>query len=165
MSTLAKRITARRKELGLSASDLANICGISPAAVFKWESGGTSNLKHDHLFMLADALNVRPRWLALGEGEKLAAPPMEAYGAALRRRDDTKDATARGVWERIAARFAKAAMVMILTLPPFQSDAATTSHNILSASFDLTLYTLSGLRRWLSKLVRIQSIRIARFAA
>jgi transcriptional regulator with XRE-family HTH domain len=129
---LAKRIRGRRNELGLSAADVAAICDVSRTAVLKWESGTTENLKHDHLFVVADALNVQPRWLALGEGEKIASPAREAYSVALTKRDKTTDPKARKVWERIAATFAKAAMTLVFALPPFMAPSmsdASILHN------------------------------------
>jgi transcriptional regulator with XRE-family HTH domain len=71
--TLAERIAARRRELGLRQEDLANAAGVSTAAVSQWEKGHTKNLRLEHLFVIADKLKVQPRWLALGQGAKYAA--------------------------------------------------------------------------------------------
>ena len=66
--SLANRIRAQREKLGLKQADLARAAGVSVAAVTQWESGETKNLKHEHLFMIADLLKVDARKLALGEG-------------------------------------------------------------------------------------------------
>jgi transcriptional regulator with XRE-family HTH domain len=71
--TLAERISARRKELGLRQEDLARAAGVSVAAVSQWEKGQTKNLRLEHLFAICDKLRVHPRWLALGQGAKYIA--------------------------------------------------------------------------------------------
>lgn len=71
--TLAERIAARRKELGLRQEDLAQAAGVSTAAVSQWERGETKNLKLENFFAIADKLKVQARWLALGQGAKFAA--------------------------------------------------------------------------------------------
>lgn len=155
METLAARISSRRKELGLSSTDLADLIGISLPAVLKWETGATANLKHDHLFTLADALNVNPRWLALGTGPKIASPAREAYRQALERRD-VSEGRAKQVWERIAAAFAKAAMVMVIALPPL---LATPPANA-NGAFDIKVIrnTHCVLRRWLTRLASLTRV-------
>lgn len=153
MDTLAKRIKGRRSELGLSATDLAALAGISLPAVLKWESGQTANLKHEHFFLLADALNVRPRWLALGDGEKIASPAREAYRMALDYRDKAGNTRARRVWERLAATYAKAAMLLVLVIPPYMlpRTEAATLHNFNYAN-DLTItkvHMVHFVKHWL----------------
>lgn len=71
--TLAERLAARRRELGLRQQDLADVAGVSKAAVSQWELGHTQNLKLDNLFRIADRLKVHARWLALGQGPKFVA--------------------------------------------------------------------------------------------
>ncbi len=115
-TTLAERIRTRRIELGLSVDDLADAAGVSSVAVRKWESGGTSNLKHEHLFTVAEMLNVQPRWLALGDGQKEAYSGRDAYSVALSRRDLAPTEKAKRAWERISLVFAKAAMIAMLAL-------------------------------------------------
>ncbi|HEX2332987.1 MAG TPA: helix-turn-helix domain-containing protein [Burkholderiales bacterium] len=109
MNTLAKRIASRQKELGLTTKDIATLVGVSVQAVGQWESGGTENLKHEHLFALADVLNVSPKWLALGVGPMGELRAEDAFARALDCREATRDQAARKVWERIAASFAKSA--------------------------------------------------------
>jgi transcriptional regulator with XRE-family HTH domain len=76
--TLGERIRARREELGLRPTDLADAVGVSVSAVLYWESGATKNLKNEHLFVLADRLKVNARWLAIGQGPKRLGAAMRA---------------------------------------------------------------------------------------
>lgn len=118
-TTLAERIKTRRAALGLSVDDLADAVGVSAMAVRKWESGGTTNLKHEHLFDVAEALNVSVRWLALGDCAMDGAPNRDAYSTALTRREKAPSERERRAWERIALVFAKAAAIAVLVLLPF----------------------------------------------
>jgi transcriptional regulator with XRE-family HTH domain len=129
METLAQRLVARRHELGLNPVDLASAVGVSISAVLQWESGKTKNLKNEYLFSVADALNVAPRWLATGKGSRVAAASREAYSIALSRRDESENDKQKRSWERIAAVFARAAMVMVLALPPLLSQPQAQFNN------------------------------------
>lgn len=71
--TLAERLAARRRELGLRQEDLAEAAGVTKQAVSQLECGQTKNLKLDHLFKIADRLKVHARWLAIGQGPKFVA--------------------------------------------------------------------------------------------
>jgi transcriptional regulator with XRE-family HTH domain len=142
-TTLSQRIASRRKEVGLTREDLAAAAGVSVAAVQAWESGATKNLKLDHLFTVADALNVNPRWLATERGPKVAAPNMEAYSIALGRRDEAKSQERRKGWERIAARFARAALVLVLAIPPLLvPHPAQAAFNIIFNGIHIAKYLL-----------------------
>lgn len=67
-TTLEQRIAKAMELSGASPARLAKVCGISAAAVTKWTRGRTSNLKNEHLFKVADACQVDPRWLGTGAG-------------------------------------------------------------------------------------------------
>lgn len=60
---VGERIKKRRKELGLSAEDLANEIGKSRATVYKYEKGDIENLPHTTLIPLAEALRTTPEYL------------------------------------------------------------------------------------------------------
>jgi transcriptional regulator with XRE-family HTH domain len=68
LPTIAERlIDAMRVRDGrdpVSASDLARACGVSPAAVHKWQNGG--KLSADNLAAASRALGVREEWLRTG---------------------------------------------------------------------------------------------------
>lgn len=83
---MSTRITEAREYLGLTKSDLARRLGVSRASVTAWETGGVSNLKHEHLFELARLTGFSARWLATGDGPKKAnsASATVAYLPGLR---------------------------------------------------------------------------------
>lgn len=130
--TLAGRIVERRQELGLTPAHLAHAVGVSISAVLQWENGKTKNLKNEYLFALADALNVSPRWLATGRGPKVAAASREAYSIALSRRDEAANDKQKKGWERIAAVFARAAVMVLLTLPPYLAEISSSLRIMLN---------------------------------
>lgn len=53
------------KDAGVSQSELARECGVTPAAVHKWMGGST--LKADNLAAASRALGVREEWLRTGK--------------------------------------------------------------------------------------------------
>ena len=124
-TTLGERIRIRREELSLRPVDLAEAVGVSISAVLYWESGQTKNLKNEHLFALADRLQVNPRWLGIGEGPKRLPVAM-----------------------RVAA---KAAMILavLLLIPPTPSQAVVLS-DITSG-----VYYVKSRRWWLLPRFRI----------
>lgn len=58
MSTIGRRIKERRKELGLSAGDLAKRIGKSKATVFRYENGEIEKLPIDVAKPIAEALGI-----------------------------------------------------------------------------------------------------------
>lgn len=58
-----KRIKARRKELKISAADLAARIGLSKATIHRYENGDIKNIKMPVLESMADILMVNPLWL------------------------------------------------------------------------------------------------------
>ncbi len=61
--TVGERIKKRRKEIGLSADDLALAIGKGRATVYKYEKGDIENLPHTLLIPLAEALHTTPEYL------------------------------------------------------------------------------------------------------
>lgn len=84
MKTLAERLKHARKHRGLTQSALAELIGVSQAAIQKIESGKA--YQTTKLVDLANALKVKPEWLGSGEGEMLlsaqgeALPPESEWG-------------------------------------------------------------------------------------
>lgn len=158
MESMDYRIRTRRKELRLKKVDLAAICGVSETAVGKWERGETSNLKGEHLFTLADALNVNARWLAIGEGPKIASTDREAYEFAITKSRKAIDRE-QMAWHRIAAAFSRAVMLAMVLLMPSQQGEAATSHNHYAPSYfcakSLIKYTFQAIRRWLRRSMKL----------
>lgn len=67
---LGTRIRTARKDRKMTGQELATAAGVTKGAVSQWEKGNVRNLRLEHLFKVADALRVEPRWLATGEGER-----------------------------------------------------------------------------------------------
>ena len=66
MSTVGENIKKRRKELGLSAERLADIIGIAPATIYRYENGSIEKLGTDKLVPIAKALKTTPADLLMG---------------------------------------------------------------------------------------------------
>lgn len=77
--TVYERIRQRRKELGLSAEDLAKALGVSRATVYRYESAGTEKLPSSVLEPLARALLTTPAELM---GWESGSPPVPPFFAA-----------------------------------------------------------------------------------
>lgn len=58
-----KRIKARRKELRISATVLAERIGLSKATIHRYENGDIKNIKMPVLEAMAEVLSVNPLWL------------------------------------------------------------------------------------------------------
>lgn len=61
------RVTARMRELNLTATDISKLTGVSKATVSFWV-GGTNGAKGKNLLALAKALECSPDWLSEGTG-------------------------------------------------------------------------------------------------
>ena len=59
MSDIGARIKHRRKELGYSAEKLAELVGVSPATIYRYEKNEI-NMGADKLQPIADALSTTP---------------------------------------------------------------------------------------------------------
>ncbi len=64
----ADRLKLSRKAAGVTQQQLAEACGLTTAAVSKWEQGLTDSVLAANLYCVADFLRVDPRWLATGDG-------------------------------------------------------------------------------------------------
>lgn len=54
------KLRERRKQLGLSMKEVANIVGVTEATISRWETGDISNMKRDKIALYAKALEVSP---------------------------------------------------------------------------------------------------------
>ena len=63
LSFVMKMLYKRRKELGITLRQVANIVGVSEATVQRWESGNIKNLRQDKIAKLATALEISPATL------------------------------------------------------------------------------------------------------
>lgn len=67
---IGERIKKRRKELGLSAEQVADKLGVSPATIYRYESNDIVNMRIDKLEPIADILNTSPAYLMGWEEDK-----------------------------------------------------------------------------------------------
>lgn len=77
MTTVRSRLKTRRTELGLNQKAVADVAGVTNAAVSKWESNGGESMSALVAMRLARHLNVNPFWFICGEGapaDKLRVP-------------------------------------------------------------------------------------------
>lgn len=65
---IGMRIKERRKELDVSANDLAERLGLSKATIHRYENGDIKNIKLPIVDAMAQILKVNPLWL-LGKSE------------------------------------------------------------------------------------------------
>lgn len=68
----ASRIAILRQQNALTASDLAKLAEVTPAAVWNWEKNGTTP-RQSTLELLASKLGVTSQFLLTGEGSELRA--------------------------------------------------------------------------------------------
>lgn len=61
------RLNWALKERHMSKAELARACGVERASITDWTNGKTKDPKLVPFFKACDALQIRPRWLALGE--------------------------------------------------------------------------------------------------
>ena len=78
MMNLGEYIKARRKELGYSAEQIADYCGVAPSTVYRWENGDTEKIPAGQLKKLAEILLVRPSELIDDEHIAVHLPSPES---------------------------------------------------------------------------------------
>ena len=61
--TVGQRIKRRRKQLNMSAEELAEKIGRSPATMYRWEKGEIDKMDSSVLLPIADALFTTPAYL------------------------------------------------------------------------------------------------------
>lgn len=72
--TTGERIKARRKQQGISAETLAELCGVSPATIYRYENGEIEKVGIDKLPPIAAALHTTQAYLMGWEEEPSAVP-------------------------------------------------------------------------------------------
>lgn len=75
--TIGERIKMRRKELGLTADQVAERVGVNRATIYRYESDEIKSMGTETLVPLAAALRTTPAWLLTG-GETDHADEMDA---------------------------------------------------------------------------------------
>lgn len=77
----SERIAAAMRLRGITKSDLARACGVSPAAVGQWVNQDTKAPRAENMLKIANATGCRFEWLTTGKGsmekapENIALPP------------------------------------------------------------------------------------------
>ena len=57
---IGKKISQRRKELGLTMEEVGTAVGVGKSTVQRWESGQIQNMRRDKIAALADVLHMNP---------------------------------------------------------------------------------------------------------
>lgn len=63
MNTIGERIKLRRKELGISADELAEKLNVSRSTIFRYENGGIEKVPVEYIGTIAKALYTTPSYL------------------------------------------------------------------------------------------------------
>ncbi len=67
-NSIAVRIRTAMTTCGMkSVAELGRRIGLPRQTVHRWINGDTKNMTHENLYKVADALQVRARWLAVGD--------------------------------------------------------------------------------------------------
>lgn len=73
--TTGQRMKDRRKAIGLSAEKVAEILGVSPATIYRYENGDIEKVPGDRLGPIASALQTTPAYLmGWTDGDRDALP-------------------------------------------------------------------------------------------
>ena len=73
--TTGQRMKNRRKAIGLSAEKVAEILGVSPATIYRYENGDIEKVPGDRLGPIASALQTTPAYLmGWTDGDRDALP-------------------------------------------------------------------------------------------
>lgn len=70
MAIIHERIKERRRSLGMTLAQLADLTGVKEATAQRWESGAIKTLKYDTVETLANALRCTPQYLMGWETEE-----------------------------------------------------------------------------------------------
>ena len=76
---VGERIKARRKELGISADDLAKQIGVDRTTMFRYEKGTIEKMPVSALIPIANALRVDPVWLLTGRSDEAVPAPATTF--------------------------------------------------------------------------------------
>ena len=67
-------LSNRRKALGLTQRQIAELVDVSEATVSRWESGEIANMRRDRIAAYAKALKTTPSFIMSGEEPQTVAP-------------------------------------------------------------------------------------------
>jgi transcriptional regulator with XRE-family HTH domain len=84
--TITDRVRAAIDASGIKQAEIARRVGVERQTVGDWYHGRSLYIRPEHLFALADTLGIEARWLATGQGQRLAIKhPPSNYTEALDR--------------------------------------------------------------------------------
>lgn len=98
MNSIGARLKTRRLEKGLNQRGVADVAGVTNAAVSKWETNGGESMSAIVALRLAQHLHVNPYWLIFGEGlptDEVHVPDISTEAQELARRIDRLPADIR----------------------------------------------------------------------
>lgn len=73
--TVGERMKARRKQIGMSAEQIAEKLNISPSTIYRYENGDIEKMGIDKLTPIADALRTTPAYLMGWDISDHSLPP------------------------------------------------------------------------------------------
>lgn len=68
-------LSNRRKELGLTQKEVADLVGVTEATVSRWESGEIANMRRDKIAALSNALKTTPNFIMTGRLDSISEIP------------------------------------------------------------------------------------------
>lgn len=81
MNNLSSVLKRKRKELGLTLAQVADMMGVSEATVQRWESGNIKSVRYDKINKLAQVLKVEPSEIMGWNTSKQEDDKLEKFGA------------------------------------------------------------------------------------
>lgn len=118
------RVTARMKELSLSATDISKLTGVSKATISFWVNG-TNGAKGKNLLSLSRALECSPDWLSDGTGSPGDLPSADNVSAS----SSTADLVAQMLTSKAGKSLSEAIRQRIAQA------ASGTSSNVITVDF------------------------------
>lgn len=119
-NSIAARILASMASCGVrSVAELGRRIGLPRQTVHRWINGDTRNMTHGNLYKVADALQVRARWLALGDTASTSIDLEDGDIAGLVKTYESMPPAARDQWLAIGRT--------LLAMHPSKNDAVVES--------------------------------------
>jgi len=98
-NSIAVRIRTAMTACGMkSVAELGRRIGLPRQTVHRWINGDTKNMTHENLYKVADALQVRARWLAVGDTAPAQIDLGEGDVVGLIKTYETMSPAAREQW-------------------------------------------------------------------
>jgi len=131
---IAVRIRTAMTACGMkSVAELGRRIGLPRQTVHRWINGDTKNMTHENLYKVADALQVRARWLAVGDTAPEQIDLGEGDVVGLIRTYESMSPAAREQWLAIGRT--------LLSMSAIGKSTAVESYAVLTAVPPVTLAT------------------------